>query len=131
MASTRRTYTIEEANALLPEVRAVLLQLAVQHHHRQQAHEELHDLLVGNRAEAVAEREARLEREIEELEANIRSLLGHLASLDVQVRDLEMGLVDFPGLRDGRPVWLCWRLSDPRVAHWHGTDEGFANRRPW
>jgi hypothetical protein len=131
MASTRRTYTIDEANALVPEVRAVLLQLAVQHQHVGQAHEELHDLLSANGAGQNAEREARLEREIAELDAGIRGLLNHLATLGVQVRDLEMGLVDFPGERDGRPVWLCWRLSDPRVSHWHGTDEGFASRRPW
>ena len=49
----------------------------------------------------------------------------------IQLRDLEMGLVDFPAERDGQRVWLCWRLSDPRVAFWHPTDEGYATRRPW
>jgi hypothetical protein len=131
MASAPRTYTIEEANALVPEVRAVLLQLAVQHHRREAAHAELHEVLSGNGAETMAQREARLERELAELEAGIHGLLSHLEGLNVQVRDLEMGLVDFPGQRDGRPVWLCWRLSDASVAYWHGTDEGFASRKPW
>ena len=59
------------------------------------------------------------------------TLVGLLDDLGVQLRDPEMGLVDFPGERDGEPVWLCWRLADPEVAHWHRTDEGYASRRPW
>jgi pyruvate kinase len=51
--------------------------------------------------------------------------------MGVELRDLEMGLVDFPGERDGAAVWLCWRLADPSVAFWHPTDEGYASRRPW
>ena len=68
--------------------------------------------------------------EIRDIGEGMQSLLGHLAELGVQVRDLEMGLVDLPGERDGRPVWLCWRLSDPELAFWHATDEGYATRRP-
>jgi hypothetical protein len=95
-----RSYSLEEARALVPEVRAVLLQLA---------------LLVrrGNGAQD-----------------DIEALLEHLGSLGVQLRDLQQGLVDFPSQRDGRPIWLCWRLSDPELAHWHGTDEGFSSRKP-
>ena len=61
----------------------------------------------------------------------MRTLLLHLSEMAVELRDLEMGLVDFPGERDGQPVWLCWRLADARVAFWHPTDEGYATRRPW
>jgi hypothetical protein len=51
--------------------------------------------------------------------------------MDVQLRDIGMGLVDFPAERGGRAVWLCWRLADPSVGFWHGTDEGYATRKPW
>jgi hypothetical protein len=97
----RTTYTLDEARALVPQVRAVLLQLAV--------------LQVQERGSEADD---------------IRALLEHLARLGIQLRDLQMGLVDFPSERDGRPIWLCWRLSDPELAFWHGTDEGYATRRP-
>lgn len=131
MVTPERTYSIEEANALVPEVRAVLLQLAVEHHRLARAHEEMHRRLEGNGDPRSVEQAGRYEAEVAEIGAGIRTLEAHLDSLGVQLRDLEMGLVDFPGERDGRRVWLCWRLADPRVAYWHGTDEGYATRRPW
>jgi hypothetical protein len=53
-----------------------------------------------------------------------------LERLDLVVRDLERGLVDFPALIDGREVYLCWLLDEPAVGHWHGVESGFAGRRP-
>ncbi|HYO44825.1 MAG TPA: DUF2203 domain-containing protein [Candidatus Limnocylindrales bacterium] len=49
---------------------------------------------------------------------------------DIVLRDISTGLLDFPALAAGRPVWLCWRLGEDRVAFWHGTDEGFGGRKP-
>ena len=53
-----------------------------------------------------------------------------LERLDIVVRDLERGLVDFPAVIDGREVYLCWLLDEPSVGHWHGIETGFAGRRP-
>ena len=53
-----------------------------------------------------------------------------LERLDLVVRDLERGLVDFPAVIDGREVYLCWLLDEPAVGHWHGVEAGFAGRRP-
>ncbi len=53
-----------------------------------------------------------------------------LEQLDIVVRDLERGLIDFPALIDGREVYLCWLLDEPAVSHWHGMESGFAGRRP-
>ena len=123
-------YTIEQANAVLPQVRAVLLQLAVEQRRVDEAHTELHRSLSGNGNVSPAD-EARQETEVAGLREGIRGLLMHLDRLGVEVRDLEMGLVDFPGERDGQPVWLCWRLSDPAVAFWHTSEEGYSSRKPW
>jgi hypothetical protein len=128
---TPRTYTIDEANALVPEVRAVLLQIAVEQRRLADVHEEMHRSLEGDGDPASMERAGRHEAAMTEIAEGIRTLEGHLAGLGIQLRDLEMGLVDFPAERDGRRVWLCWRLSDPHVAFWHGTDEGYATRKPW
>ena len=131
MAAQRRSYTIEEANALIPQVRAVLLQLAVEQRRMESAHADMHRHLAGNGDPSSAKEADRLEREAAEIAEGMRHLAGMLDAMGVQLRDPEMGLVDFPGERDGRAVWLCWRLADPAVAFWHGTDEGYATRKPW
>ena len=123
------TYTVDEARALLPVIRAALLQLAVQRRRADAAHEKLHRAL-GNGGRPDAAERARLEAATEELNADVRYLLGHLESLGVVVRDLEAGLVDIPTLRDGERAWLCWRLADPELGFWHSTREGFSTRRP-
>jgi hypothetical protein len=130
MASPRR-YTIEEANALIPQVRAVILQVAVEQRRLADLHAAIHRFREGNGDPAAAAQADRLETEATQLEEEMRSLLLVLADMDVQLRDIQMGLVDFPGQREGRDVWLCWRLADPSVAFWHGTDEGYATRKPW
>jgi hypothetical protein len=64
--------------------------------------------------------------------AAIEIALGfeQLERLDIVVRDLERGLVDFPAVIDGREVYLCWLLDEPQVTHWHAVESGFAGRRP-
>lgn len=131
MPEPRRNYTIDEANALIPEVRAVLLQLAVQQRRLDASHAEMHRQLDANGGPEGAVAAGRQEAETADIREGMRTLLLHLSEMEVELRDLEMGLVDFPGEREGEPVWLCWRLSDARVAFWHPTDEGYATRRPW
>lgn len=131
MSQDRRTYTIEEANALIPQVRAVLLQLAVEQRRLDASHAEMHRQLDANGDPASAAAAVRQEAEVAEIREGMRTLLVHLADMGIELRDVEMGLLDFPGERDGARVWLCWRLADPRVAFWHGTDEGYASRQPW
>jgi hypothetical protein len=55
--------------------------------------------------------------------------LEELDRLDVVVRDADRGLVDFPSVRDGEEVYLCWLVGEPEVAHWHGLEAGFLGRR--
>jgi hypothetical protein len=131
MAATRRVYTPDDANALVPQVRAVLLQLAFEQRRLDAAHAALHHDPGGTVDAPAPTDPGGYEAIMSEARGGIGSLLGLLEDLGIQVRDLEMGLVDFPAKRDGRSVWLCWRLADARVAYWHGTDEGFASRKPW
>jgi hypothetical protein len=134
VAEARQRYTIEEANALLPQVRAVLLQLAVEKGRLEGAVASLtahSGGSAGNGNVAHADAMARSEAEMTEIGGGMRALVEHLESLGIELRDLDQGLVDFPGERDGQPVWLCWVLAEPEVGHWHPIDEGFASRRPW
>jgi hypothetical protein len=68
----------------------------------------------------------------EHAKAALEVALGfdHLERLDVVVRDLERGLIDFPSLLDGEEVYLCWMLDEPTVGHWHAVESGFGGRRP-
>jgi len=63
--------------------------------------------------------------------ASLEIALGfeQLERLDIVVRDLERGLVDFPSLRDGREVYLCWEEGEDEIAYWHETDAGFSGRQ--
>jgi hypothetical protein len=136
--SERLRYTLDEANALVPQLRAVLLQLAVEKRRFDAALGVLHALHGGDgangggnaRSRPHAESDQR-EAELNEIGEGIKSLLAHLEGMGVEVRDLDEGLVDIPTERDGERVWFCWRLSDSSVGFWHSTQEGFANRKPW
>jgi hypothetical protein len=115
-------------------VRAVLLQLAVEKSRLEQVVASLTTHAggsAGNGNAVHADALARSEAEMTEIGGGMRALVEHLESLGIELRDLEQGLVDFPGERDGRPVWLCWRLAEPAVGHWHPIDEGFTSRQPW
>lgn len=61
----------------------------------------------------------------------IRALLAELAELGAEVKDPGQGLIDFRAMRDGREVYLCWRLGEgPRIRYWHDLETGFAGRSP-
>lgn len=122
-----QVYTVDEARALLPQVRATLVQLAIERRRADDAHAALHRQLGADPAHRARRR---LEAETAERRARVRALLDHLESLGVVVRDLETGLIDFPTLREGERAWLCWRLDDPQLAFWHTSREGYASRRP-
>ncbi|HTU83618.1 MAG TPA: DUF2203 domain-containing protein [Candidatus Acidoferrales bacterium] len=64
-----------------------------------------------------------------ELKLEIHRLIHRIESLGCVVKDIDLGLIDFPSVRDGEPVYLCWKVGEPSVSHWHGTAEGFAARR--
>ena len=121
-------YSVDEARALIPEVRAILLQLAVERRGADEAHAGVHHRLAS--ASTGDASRHRLEARVEEHRARIRSLLDLLESRGVVVRDLSTGLIDLPGERDGEPIWLCWRLADPELGFWHTRREGYASRRP-
>jgi hypothetical protein len=64
------------------------------------------------------------------LTETVKAGLGQITEMGGTIKDLALGLVDFAHLRDGRVVNLCWKYGETAVSHWHGLDEGFANRKP-
>ena len=61
---------------------------------------------------------------------SVLSAAEQLEAMDIVLRDADRGLVDFPSIRDGEEIYLCWEVGEPRVAWWHEPDAGFAGRRP-
>jgi hypothetical protein len=64
-----------------------------------------------------------------ELKHEIGRLIYRIESFGCVVKDIDLGLVDFPAMRADEPIYLCWKLGESRVAHWHGIEEGFAARK--
>ena len=128
-----RFYAIDEANGVLPDVERILGAL------RDQRLEliELRDRVVAASPpddEAptadVAERLRLLRLSMQGLIDQMQAGVARLVEMDITLRDIATGLIDFPALVSGRPIWLCWRLGEHDVAHWHPHDEGFDTRRP-
>jgi hypothetical protein len=69
-------------------------------------------------------------RDVGEAFVSFRQALVELQEIGIVIRDLERGLVDFPAIRDGREVYLCWQRGEDEVAFWHELDTGFPGRRP-
>jgi len=113
-----REFSEEEANALLPEIRRLLGML-----NPAPLPERARDVVAGNgSAHGAAAAAGTRERHAEALE--------RLLALGIVVRDLRAGLVDFPAIRNGEPVFLCWRRGESRVAFWHDRNSGFSGRSP-
>lgn len=123
-----KLFTIEEANALLPSVRQILGK--IQH---------------SRKRLGVYRKQSKLAAEGAELGGggmtagphyaviltNFTEQMGELEDLGVQLKDFERGLVDFPSLRDGRVVLLCWQLGEgDELEWWHDVDSGFGGRTP-
>jgi hypothetical protein len=65
-----------------------------------------------------------------DMKSEIVRLIHRIESYGCIVKDIDLGTVDFPSTRSGEPMFLCWKAGEPAIAHWHGLDEGFAERKP-
>jgi hypothetical protein len=118
-----REFTVEEANALLPAVSESLVRIRGA---RQVV------LAGGERVRRTAPTNGggREGKEYWEALATLRREVESLNEQGILLRDPETGLIDFPSRREGREVFLCWRLGESDVGFWHGPGSGFAGRRP-
>jgi hypothetical protein len=124
-----KLFTIQEANALLPSVRIMLRKI-------QRAHKKL-SLYRDEARKAAEAAEKQGGGGVADGMAYARALtnltvqMSELEGLGVQLKDFERGLVDFPSLRDGRVVLLCWQMGEgDELEWWHDVDAGFAGRTP-
>ena len=129
-----RTFTLEEAQTLLPVLESLLRTAIDGKKLIESVDTELQELAhrvflcggllvnVVHMARRKAEREKTIQR--------VKDAMAEIDSTGVQVKDLDIGLLDFPCEVDGRIVLLCWKLGEKGITHWHGVSEGFAGRKP-
>lgn len=132
MSATRkikkRFFTVDEANATLPLVRVIVRDIAAQANILRDLDRRLRRLQDGPDSAVAAELEP-LIAEIEAAQEQMRHHELELEQLHVELKDHFTGLIDFRGKVDGREVYLCWRLGEPEVGHWHELDAGFMGRQ--
>jgi hypothetical protein len=129
-----RNFSFQEAETLLPILESLLrtaidgkkLMEAVDAEFQEVAHRVFLNggtyLNIVELARRKAEREKAIQR--------VKDALAEIDATGVQVKDLDIGLLDFPCVVEGRTVLLCWKLGEKGITHWHSTSEGFAGRKP-
>ena len=123
-----KVFTVQEANALLPDVRKIVGKIQRAHRRISRYRDD------AKKAAEAAERGGGGFVDGVAYAAVLTELTSHLSELEalgVQLKDFERGLVDFPSLRDGHVVLLCWQLGEgDELEYWHDVDAGFAGRTP-
>ncbi len=129
-----KTFTLEEAQSLLPVLESLLKRAIEGKQAAEQVESGLAELARriflsgGMRVDvgSVAKQRAELETHL----VRVRESIAEIDSIGVQVKDLDGGLLDFPCSLDGQTVLLCWRMGEPAIEHWHTVEAGFQGRQP-
>jgi hypothetical protein len=128
-----REFTLEEANAVVDELRPVVEEM-VEHGRRLAAAQRRQRSLVtrsaGNGGDLPPSDLRDLAETIQAEADAVAACAQEIDSAGAQIKSLEEGLLDFPSRRDGELVLLCWKLGEGEITYWHGVDEGFAGRKP-
>ena len=128
-----RTFTLDEAKMLLPVLESLLRTAISGKKLMEEVDGELQELSHriflngGTHVDVVAV--ARRKAERAKAEQRAKDALAEIDSIGVQVKDIDIGLLDFPCEVEGKTVLLCWKMGENSITHWHGTDEGFAGRK--
>ena len=126
-----RLFTLDAALALLPRVRELMARAQQQRRDYLAAERQLADAVQtvrgnGHRADTLRQAQLTARRTLRQVQQTVEAL----HALGCEVKDLEMGLVDFRSLREGREVYLCWRFGEETISYWHELDTGFGGRQP-
>jgi hypothetical protein len=119
-------FTVAEANTLLPRVKAVVSDLLEARQRILDAQPDLWPVLEKAIGNGGSKKAGELLVEFERIESSVNAL----SEMGCILKDINSGLVDFPTIRNGREVLLCWRYDEPEVGFWHDAEAGFAGRQP-
>ena len=127
-----RRFTLAEANASLPLVRAITGDIVELTQSMMDRRERLQYLKQGRdprRSDIYQDELDDIEQILDADAARLKVLVDELTDLGVELKSLPEGLIDFPSTRNGRPVYLCWKYDEPEVAYWHELNAGFSGRQ--
>jgi hypothetical protein len=128
-----RHFTPDEANAALERVRPLVERLVAQrgeHIAALERQEELERKIRGNGGGIPPAQLAEATAEVDTHARRLAKLVDEIAAHGAEVKDIDTGLIDFPALRNGETVLLCWQLGEDEIGFWHRADDGFAGRKP-
>ncbi len=129
-----RRFTLAEAQGLVPQVSRLLREavaLKAEHAEAERAMRLSMERIMTMGGMIVDREAARdVRSRLDGAMSRLREALERVQKLGCVVKDLDIGLVDFPTLLRGVEVYLCWKLGEPAIEFWHGVDEGFAGRKP-
>ena len=129
----RRLFTLEEASDLIPWLEEKLKELALLYSRLKQSQLDYQDLSRrrNNNGHSSSDEEIESARkDVNKFSGEIESDMGAILKEGILVRHVESGLVDFPSIRDGREVYLCWLLGEKDIGFWHETNVGYSSRQP-
>lgn len=120
-----RHFTPEEANQILPQVRSIVVDIMTARQAIIDARPELWPVLEKGIGNGGSKKAGEMLAHFNRVEQGVRAL----KELGVVLKDIAIGLIDFPALRDGREIWLCWQYDEPAVEFWHELQSGYAGRQ--
>jgi hypothetical protein len=126
----KKYYSVAEANATLPLLRPILTDITTLAADLRDQHDRLVRLQKGAGLDAAHREEVQqLAEEFERGQQKMNEFEQELSNLNIELKDYFTGLVDFRHLKDNKEVYLCWRLGEPEVGHWHDLHTGFSGRQ--
>ena len=125
-----RYFGIHEANDRIAELRPLLEQLRADRNRVAEIQRELERGRQTNGSAEHAEQLTELEDEVRDIVRRMQSTVSQIDEWGITLRDISSGLIDFPALANGRPIWLCWRLGENDIGWWHEPNSGFDSRQP-
>ncbi|MGB7159282.1 MAG: DUF2203 domain-containing protein [Tepidisphaeraceae bacterium] len=117
-----RKFTVEQANRSIPLVKRIVSDIVAAHERATKQQLKLGKGKGGEQKGAQAELDSTVDR--------LQDLVDELSDIGCELKDYQTGLIDFVGRHEGRDVYLCWKLGEEKITHWHELDGGYAGRKP-
>ena len=131
-APMSRTFTLDEATALLPRLREILAEMQEKKPQVDAIREEIVAMTktASGNGHLVSQDVRDRQKAAQELIERLNQLGAELRELGCESKGIDEGLVDFPAEREGHTIYLCWKLGEDAITHWHELDSGFGGRQP-
>ncbi len=117
----KKFFSLAEANKTLPLVKAIVGDISALAHSMRERYQALED--------STGDAKEQIEDSLSEDQDRLQTLVDELTELGVELKDFFTGLADFPCWKNGREIYLCWKLDEPTIGHWHEVWAGFSGRR--